>query len=147
MRFGGAIACDARRGGQPLEVLPRIVVEVVVVRVLLLPLLDLLVGRCRHVEQERHRHVALDLVPPPVHLVAERVPGLALDRVLDDRVQVEVLAVQQVLDLAEHLRLQQLELLARLVHQPRVLAQRVLVVLVRALVQRPLEDRGTSRGL
>ena len=71
--------------------------------------------------------------------------GFALDRPIDHRVEVELLAIEQALDLAEHLRLQQLELLACLVDQRRVLAQRVIVVVAAALFERALLDAAPAR--
>ena len=106
---------------------------------------DLLVRRRAHVQQERHAYVPLDLVPPPVDLVRRRVARPPLDRVVSHRVEIDLLTVQQPLDLAEHLRPQQLELTPRLVHQRGVLRQRLVEVLRVALAYRVLDDAAPAR--
>ncbi len=59
----------------------------------------------RHVEQEGDGDVALDLVAAPVDLRDVAVAGALLIDEVDGRVEVDVLAVFELLDLAEHLRL------------------------------------------
>ncbi len=105
MRFGGSISCWVRRLGQPLEVAARVVVEVVAARRAAAALLDLLVRRGGHVEQEGDGDVALDLVAAPVDLRHVAVAGALLDHEVDGGVEVDVLAVFELLDLAEGLRL------------------------------------------
>ena len=71
--------------------------------------------------------------------------GALLRHVLDDQVEVEVLAVVEALDLAEELRTQLLELLARLGRERAVATQRLLEERVVALFQRPLENATPAR--
>ena len=106
----------------PGEVFAGVVVEIVGPQAAAV-LDDLLVGGGAHVQQEGHGHVPLHLVAPPVDLPRRRHARLPLHQVVHHRVQVQLFAVQQPLDLAEQLRLQQLELAARLVDQGRVAAE------------------------
>src|SRR5581483_5117666 len=83
---------------------------------------------------------ALYLVAAPVDLALRQLPGATLHQVLDNRIKVELLTVQERLDLAEQLRFEDLELTARLRGERGVAPQRRIERLRRALRQRRLDD-------
>ena len=71
--------------------------------------------------------------------------GALLHQVFDHEIQVELLAIVKVLDLAEQLRTQEFELPARLGHERSVLSQGLFVELGGPLLQRSFANAAPAR--
>ena len=130
---------------------PQHVVDGVVGRVPLVRpaprLVDGLARRRAHVEQEEHRHVALQLVAAPVDTVRQAQPLPHVDHGFHKRVEVVLLAVLQALHLAEGLRPHLLELAAELLDHVGVGVQNGLPEADVPLRHRLLPDHAPPRAI